>query len=200
MNLAQQLALDIADGRASRLPRLTRSASPEFARDLLVALYELRDRCAQLRRDEGATWTLRDRIAFASVVQEVEGAILDASAWLSRMARRGGRGVPLPPVGRDPGAGRSPAVDGPWMARSGGAGIAGTVAAGAAPRPTSSHEGQKPVEARLGPSGVAPITASPEVAGTTPGDPLFAFAREGSSCHRLQPGATLKAAQEAACT
>lgn len=197
MNLAQGLALDIPDGRATRLPRLTRNASPEFARDLLGALYELRDRCAALRRSEGASWSIRDRIAFSLVAQEVEDAIVDARRWLSRLARRGGHGVPLAGA---TGAGRSPAVDGPWMARSGGAGAAGTVAAGAAPSPASRDEGQKPVEPRTGASGVAPFTEFPEVAGTTPGNPLFAFAREGSSCHRLQPGATLKAAQEAACT
>jgi len=172
VNLAQQLALDIADGRASRLPRLTRSASPEFARDLLGALYGLRDRCADLRRSEGASWSLRDRIAFSLVAQEVEDAIADARRWLSRLARRGGHGVPLAGA---TGAGWSPAVYGPWMARSGGAGIAGTVAAGAA------------------------ATEPARAVGATPANPLFAFAREGSSCHRLQPGAILKAAQEAAC-
>ena len=173
MNLAQQLALDMADGRTARLPRLTRNASPEFARDLLGALYRLRDGCAQIRRDEGATWDLRDRIAFSLVAQEVEDAIVDARRWLSRLARLGGHGVPLASA---TGAGRSPAVDGPRMARSGGAGAAGTVAAGAA------------------------ATEPARVADTTPASPLFAFARKGSSCHRLQPGATLKAAQEAACT
>lgn len=195
MNLAEQLALDMADGRTTRLPRLTRNASPEFARDLLGVLYGLRDRCAALRHGEGASWSLRDRIAFSLVAQEVEDAIVDARRWLSRMARLGGHGVPLAGA---TGAGRSPAADGPWMARSGGAGIAGTVAAGAAPCTTSGEAGQKPVEPRTGASGVAPNTESPRVAGTTPGNPLFAFARKGSSCQRLEPRATLNAAQEAA--
>lgn len=63
MNLAQVLALDMADGRTARLPRLTRNASPEFARDLLGALYGLRDRCADLRRGESRFrwWRRRSR-------------------------------------------------------------------------------------------------------------------------------------------
>lgn len=169
MNLAEQLALDMADGRTTRLPRLTRNASPEFAHDLLGALYGLRDRCAALRHGEGASWSLRDRIAFSLVAQEVEDAIVDARRWLSRMARRGGHGVPL---ARSPGAGRSPAADGPWMARSGGAGSAGTVAAGAA------------------------ATEPARAVGATPAGPLFAFARKGSSCQRLEP--RVSAAQKGA--
>lgn len=95
MNLAQQIALDIAEGRQVRLPRLTRAATPEFARDLLAALYRLRDAMERIRAQESAGWSIRDRVAASSVVGEIEGAIVDARAWLSRMARRGGRGVPV---------------------------------------------------------------------------------------------------------
>lgn len=109
--LAQAMATDMASGATDRLPRLTRSASPEYARDLLAAYYALRDAVHEERQD--AELTLRERIAAASVLAEIEAAIDDAKAWLRRCARAGGRGVPA--LGCRGGA---PAVDGPWMARS----------------------------------------------------------------------------------
>ena len=96
MNLAQHLAQSMADGHVDKLPRLTRHADPEFAQDLLLAYYRLRDTMQEQRAQEGAGWSLRDRIAASSVVFEIESAISDTRAWLSRVARRGGRGV-LPP-------------------------------------------------------------------------------------------------------
>lgn len=94
--LARELAQEMADGRRGCLPRLTRDASPEFARDLLDAFYRLRDTLADDRASSGASWSLRDRIAAASVAQEIESAIDDACTWLRRTARRGGRGVLSP--------------------------------------------------------------------------------------------------------
>ena len=105
MNLAQHLAQSMADGHVDKLPRLTRHADPEFAQDLLLAYYRLRDTMQEQRAQEGADWSLRDRIAASSVVFEIESAINDTRAWLSRVARRGGRGV-LPPGCR----GGTPAV------------------------------------------------------------------------------------------
>lgn len=94
-DFAAYAANGIADGGLSRLPRLTPDATPDFARDMLRAYYLLLDRVDAVRRKEGQTMELRDRIALASVRSEISAAIGDARLWLSRVARRGGRGVPL---------------------------------------------------------------------------------------------------------
>src|SRR5690606_3481219 len=96
--LARHLAESMADGQARRLPRLTDHASSEFARDLLAALYRLRDAEDELRLEEGGAWTVRERVAAAAVRAEICEAIDDARAWLSCIARRGGRGLPAAPA------------------------------------------------------------------------------------------------------
>lgn len=95
MSLARELAESMADGRIQSLPRLTAQASPAFARDLLAALYRLLDAEEDIRREEGHTWTVRERVAAAAVRAEISEAIADTRAWLSRVARRGGRGLSL---------------------------------------------------------------------------------------------------------
>ena len=107
MNLAQHLAQSMADGHVDRLPRLTRHADPAFAQDLLLAYYRLRDEAQRQRAEEGAEWSVSERVAVSLVVSEIESAIADTRAWLSHVARRGGRGV-LPPGCR----GVTPAVRG----------------------------------------------------------------------------------------
>lgn len=100
MNLAARIAQAMADGLLDRLPRLTRHASPEFARDLLDAYYCLQGELQKLRRDEGSTWTLAERIVVSSMYAKLDLAIAHTRRWLTEVARRGGRGVPLqaPPV------------------------------------------------------------------------------------------------------
>lgn len=94
MSLASEISNAMADGRIDRLPRLTRNASPEFARDLLEAYYRLRDKLADMRQDEGSRLSLRDRLDYALVAERIEDAIAHTNEWLSRIARRGGRGIP----------------------------------------------------------------------------------------------------------
>lgn len=92
--LGQAIALDMASGEIDRLPRLTESATPDYARTLFLAYCELRDAILKHRRDDGDTFTLRERIEVAGVLAEIDAALDDARAWLRRCARKGGRGVP----------------------------------------------------------------------------------------------------------
>lgn len=72
------------------------NASPDVVLACLHAYYRLRDIALQEREhahDEG--WTLQERIALAGIIQDLDVAIASARLWLSRVARRGGRGVPL---------------------------------------------------------------------------------------------------------
>lgn len=95
MILAARIAQAMADNAIGRLPRLTRHASPEFARELLEAYYRLRDELQEIRRIEGDGCSLTDRIAASSVCLQVDDAIRHTRAWLSLTARRGGRGLRL---------------------------------------------------------------------------------------------------------
>ena len=95
MNLATRIAEAMASDSIDRLPRLTRHASPEYARDLLEAYYRLRDVLDRSRIEEGESWTVEERLAAASIRYKLEQAIEHVRDWLSRVARRGGRGVPL---------------------------------------------------------------------------------------------------------
>jgi hypothetical protein len=91
---AKNLALQMASGELERLPRLTPDADPAYARDLLGAYYSLRDAVSAEVAERWPSSSIRDRIALTAVRQEIEAAILDARRWLSRIARRGGHGVP----------------------------------------------------------------------------------------------------------
>ena len=95
MNLAQQIAGAMADCNVERLPRLTRHAHPEFARNLLEAYYGLADQVRQWRELESPSWSVEERIAAATVAEKIEDAILHTRRWLSSCARSGGRGVAL---------------------------------------------------------------------------------------------------------
>lgn len=86
---ARNLANGMGDGRIDSLPRLTRHATPAYARQCLAAYYCLRDSALALRAEISGTATLRERVAMASVLQQIDAAIDDARAWLSRAARRG---------------------------------------------------------------------------------------------------------------
>lgn len=97
---ARELANQMADGVIEHLPRFTPRATPEFVRECLWAFYAMRDALPAIRADGAESRSLRDRIALASVALEVESAIRDANAWLSRCARRGGRGLPPVDQGR----------------------------------------------------------------------------------------------------
>ena len=92
---AKDLAERMAAGELDRLPRLTADADPGYARDLLGAYYRLFDAVEAERAEFSRGWTVSERIAVAAVALEIEGAIADARRWLSRVARRGGRGVPV---------------------------------------------------------------------------------------------------------
>lgn len=95
MILATRIAEAMASDSIDRLPRLTRHASPEYARDLLEAYYRLRDVLEEARAEEGDTWTLEERLAASSIRYKLERAIEHTHEWLSQVARRGGRGVCL---------------------------------------------------------------------------------------------------------
>lgn len=90
--IARGCAQAIGEGHATRLPRLTRAATPEYAYALLLAFYRLRDAAIDQRQALSSTADLRDRVAIAAVLDEIDSAILDARRWLSRKARRGGAG------------------------------------------------------------------------------------------------------------
>jgi len=106
MNLAKQIADSMASGSVSRLPRLTRHASPAFARKLLDAYYRLSDEVRAARAEEGPTLSMEERVAHGVVLLEIERALSDTHEWLSNVARRGGRGTSiaaaLPVVGARP--------------------------------------------------------------------------------------------------
>lgn len=93
--LAKDLAERMASGEMDSLPRLAPGSDPVHALNLLSAFYRLRDLARADQAEFGAGWSLRDRIAAAAVRREIEAAIADARRWLSRIARRGGQGVPL---------------------------------------------------------------------------------------------------------
>lgn len=119
----------------------SRRADPATVRACLLAYYRLLDFAQAERARLAAAGTLRERVEIAAFLEEIEGGIRGARAWLARCARSGGRGVP------PPGAGRSLAADGPWMARFGSA---------VRTRPTSlSGGGPKAVSAAARASAVA---------------------------------------------
>ena len=93
MNLSQRLAESMASGAVAKLPRLTRHASPDLACCLLAAYYRLRDTMEALRVEGGDEWTLTERVAASTVVAEIDAAIRDTRAWLSVVARKGGRAI-----------------------------------------------------------------------------------------------------------
>lgn len=95
MRLAVSIAQAMASDSIDRLPRLTRHASPEYARDLLGAYYRLRDVLDEHRAKDGASWTLEERLAASSIRSKLDAAIDHTRGWLSQVARKGGRGVPL---------------------------------------------------------------------------------------------------------
>lgn len=101
MNLASRIAQAMADNVIDRLPRLTANASPHFARDLLEAYYRLKDEIAKDRAAEGHRWSLEDRLAAASVDHQLDVAIESVRTWLSRVAKRGGRGLRLDPLPKE---------------------------------------------------------------------------------------------------
>lgn len=98
-SLAFHLAEEMASGRRDRLVsgEFGPNASPETVRECLLAYYVLRDAAAAER---AALWAQRasmaDRVALARVAEEIDHAIAKARRFLSRVARRGGRGLPPP--------------------------------------------------------------------------------------------------------
>lgn len=94
MSLSRRLATAMANGAVDRLPRLTRHASPEFAHALLGAYLFLLEESDRTRANEGASWALADRVAFAAVRAEISAALRDTWDWLRRCARHGGSGLP----------------------------------------------------------------------------------------------------------
>lgn len=108
VGLALRLSLRMADGTLSALPRFTDADDPLRVRAHLLAFYELRDQVQRERADLGSDADLRDRVALASIGQQIEDAIEATKNCLRRMAKRGGRGAPPTPGCR----GGAPAVEG----------------------------------------------------------------------------------------
>lgn len=69
------------------------TAEPEAVRNILLALYELRSRLRRIRVE--MDWDdapLCERFAAGRVAQELDRGIANARAFLTAVARRGGRG------------------------------------------------------------------------------------------------------------
>lgn len=80
----------------SALGQFPSNASPDIVLACLGAYYRLRDIALQEREQaHGEGCTLQERIALAVIIQDLDAAITSAQSWLARVARRGGRGVPL---------------------------------------------------------------------------------------------------------
>lgn len=92
-DLARTLCDQMAEGTITSLPRFDDDADPRNVQLHLLAFYRLRDLVLEERRRPSGL-TREDRIALASIAAQVDVAIFYARAWLSRVARRGGRGVP----------------------------------------------------------------------------------------------------------
>lgn len=72
------------------LGQFSRGAKPENVRGCLLAYYRMRDAALKLREENAARGaSLRDRIALAGVLQDIDAGIVAARRWLSRYARRG---------------------------------------------------------------------------------------------------------------
>lgn len=91
--LARALSKQMAEGTITSLPRFDDDADPRNVQLHLLAFYRLLDLVHEEHRRPRAP-TREDRIALASIAAQVNVAIFYARAWLSRVAKRGGRGVP----------------------------------------------------------------------------------------------------------
>lgn len=111
MSAIRVLASELAYARADHGDRpgffaLTGRESPVEARDTLLALCHLVDTAKRIRAEMAAAHeSARDQIIAALLQEEIERAVGDFRRFLSRVARRGGRGLPPPLLG----AGRGPA-------------------------------------------------------------------------------------------
>lgn len=82
---------------------------PDNVASSLASVLRMRRAALQVRIEEGAAWTIAERIAFAHVLETIDRWIYDARSWFAV------RGLPCP---RDLGAGRSPAsTEGASMAQ-----------------------------------------------------------------------------------
>ena len=96
-SLSCRLALRRSDGDLVTLPRFRAADNPLTIRAHLLAFYELRD-AARLDRAAlaGVPGAMRQRLALAAALDEIEVSIEVARQCLKTIAKRGGRGVPAP--------------------------------------------------------------------------------------------------------
>lgn len=112
MSAIRVLASELAYARADYADQpgyfaLTGNESPVEARDFLLAYYHLVDTSKRIRSEMAiAGEPVRDQLLAGCLQQEIEDVIASIQRYLSRIARRGGRGCAAA------GAGRSPALKG----------------------------------------------------------------------------------------
>lgn len=72
-----------------------RPQKAEYLRSALLSVYRIRDAAVDLRREQTAAGAdLRARLAWASVIDTIDGWIAHYQRELSAIARRGGCGTP----------------------------------------------------------------------------------------------------------
>lgn len=115
MSAIRVLASELAYARADHEDRagyfaLSGKESPIEARDMLLAYCHLLDTSKRVRAEMAAAREpLRAQVIAKLLQDEIEDAIASHKRYLSRIARRGGRGVFVARHEYMPGAGRSPA-------------------------------------------------------------------------------------------
>lgn len=92
-DLASRLALRLSDGSLTKLPRFVDGENPLRVRASLQAYYVLHDSLLkQLQLWPQGDRSLSDLLALTRTRYEIEFSIAASRAWLSRVARAGGRG------------------------------------------------------------------------------------------------------------
>jgi len=108
MSAIRVLASELAYARADYADRsgyfaLTGDESPAEARDFLLAYYHLVDTSKRVRSEMAiAGAPVREQLLAGCLQQEIEDAIAGIQRYLSRIARRGGRGHAAAGAGRSP--------------------------------------------------------------------------------------------------